>query len=173
MIDKELLVIGRLGNLINDDDDFQFIPNDNFQPATFDKVEKLYLIFTEHRVFFVEIKRYSLQNSKYWISFNDDGVKEEFELRKSAKLAIPKVKHYSLKQGKEFLDITGYKAYEDDLYLGDIIDFILSPAHRIIVIEDDQGKELLIPEVDYYIKEIIKSENIVFFQNTQSLRELW
>jgi ribosomal 30S subunit maturation factor RimM len=172
MIDKELLVIGRLGKLINDEEQFQFIPNENFQPATFDKVNKLYLIFTEHRVFFVEIERLTKQNSKYWLSFKDDGVKEEFDLRKSAKLAIPKVKHYSLKQGKDFLDISNYKAYDDGEFLGYIVDFILSPAHRIIVIEDDQGNEVMIPEVDYYIKEINESENIVLMQNTQSLREL-
>ncbi len=172
MIDRDLLVIGRLGNLINDEEEFQFIPNDNFQPASFDKVKKLYLIFTEHRVFFVEIKELSLKNSKYWISFYDDGVKEEFDLRKSAKLAIPKVEHYSLKQGKDFLDIRNFKAYEDDLFLGDIIDFILSPAHRIIVIDNTDGKELLVPEVDYYIKEVRQSDNVVLFQNTKSLREI-
>lgn len=172
MIDRELLVIGRLGNLITDNDEFQFIPNDNFQPATFNKVTKLYLIFTKHRVFFVEVKKLSVQNSKYWISFNDDGIKEEYELWNSAKLAIPKDKQYSLEQGKDFLDITNFQAYEDEVYLGVIIDFILSPAHRICVIEDNEDMELLIPEVDYYIKEINQAEKKVYFQNTKSLREL-
>jgi len=172
MLEKELIVIGRLGNLINDREEFQFIPNDNFQPAIFDKVTKLYMIFTEHRVFFVEVKKLSIENSKYWISFNDDGVREEYELRNSAKLAIPKSQHYSLIQGSDLLDITDYKAYEDDLYLGLITDFMLSPAHRIVVIVDDNDKELLIPEVDYYLKEVNHKENKVYFQNTKSLREL-
>ncbi len=172
MIEKELLVIGRLGNLINDKIEFQFIPNDNFQPAIFDKVTKLYLIFTEHRVFYVEVKKLSIQNSKYWISFNDDGVEEEYEIRKSAKLAIPKNQHYSLNQGDADLDITDFQAYEDELYLGRVVDFIYTPGHRIVVIFDENDKELLIPEVDYYIKEVNPSEKKVYFQNTKSLREL-
>lgn len=172
MKEKELLVIGRLGKLINDNDEFQLIPNDNFQPAIFDKVTKLYLIFTEHRVFFVEVKKLSIQKSKYWISFNDDGVKEEFELRKSAKLAIPKNQHHAISIGNTYHNITNFHAYEDELYLGVIIDFILTPGHRVIVIVDVDDNELLIPEVDYYIKEIKSAENIVYFQNTKSLREL-
>ncbi len=172
MIEKELLVIGRLGNLINDKEEFQFIPSDNFQPAIFDKVTKLYLIFTEHRVFFVEVKKLSIQNSKYWISFNDDGVKEEYELRKSAKLAIPKNQHHAISSGNIYHDITNFHAYEDDLYLGAIIDFILTPGHRVIVIVDNDDNELLIPEVDYYIKEIKVADEKVYFQNTKSLREL-
>jgi len=172
MIEKELLVIGRLGNLINDNDEFQFIPNDNFQPAIFDKVTKLYLIFTEHRVFYVEVKKLSIQNSKYWISFNDDGVEEEYEIRKSAKLAIPKNQHYSINQGDADLDITDFQAYEDELYLGRVVDFIYTPGHRIVVIFDENDKELLIPEVDYYIKEVNHAEKKVYFQNTKSLREL-
>lgn len=172
MIEKELLVIGRLGNLINDNEEFQFIPNDNFQPAILDKVTKLYLIFTEHRVFFVEVKKLFSQNSKYWISFNDDGVKEEFEIRNAAKLAIPKNQHYSIVQRDTKIDITDFQAYEDELYLGDIIDFIYTPGHRVIVIVDDDDNELLIPEVDYYIKEVNETEKRVYFQNTKSLREL-
>jgi ribosomal 30S subunit maturation factor RimM len=172
MIEKELLVIGRLGNLINDNDEFQFIPNDNFQPAVFDKVTKLYLIFTEHRVFFVEVKKLSIQKSKYWISFNDDGVKEEFELRKSVKLAIPKNQYHAINLGNTFQDITDFHAYEDGLYLGVIVDFIDTPGDRVIVVVDGDDNELLIPEVDYYIKEIKQAENIVYFQNTKALREL-
>jgi ribosomal 30S subunit maturation factor RimM len=172
MLEKELLVIGRLGNLITENEEFQFIPNDNFQPAIFDKVVKLYLIFTKHRVFFVEVKKLSIQNSKYWISFNDDGVKEEYDVRKSAKLAISKNQHYSMEQGDIASDITDFHAYEGDLYLGVVIDFIYTPGHRVIVVMDVDDKELLIPEVDYYIKEIKQAEKRVYFQNTESLREL-
>lgn len=173
MIKKEFIIIGRLGNLTNDDEDFQFLPNENFPSAAFTKVEKLYLIFTEHRVFFVEVKKFSKQNSKYWISFQDDGVKEEFDVRKSAKLAIPKNSYHAVEQGDEFVDITNFKAYEDDLFLGNIIDFIYTPGHRIIVIVDDNDKELLIPEVDYYFLESDQDKKVAYFQNTKSLRELW
>jgi len=172
MLEKELLVIGRLGNLINDKEEYQFIPNDNFQPIVFDKVTKLYLIFTEHRVFFVEVKKLSIQNSKYLISFNDDGIKEEFELRKSVKLAISKHQYYAISLGNTYQNITNFHAYENDLYLGVVIDFIYTPGHRVIVVVDSDDNELLVPEVDYYIKEIQPAEEKVYFQNTKSLREL-
>jgi len=172
MLEKELLVIGRLGNLINDKEEYQFIPNDNFQPVIFDKVTKLYLIFTEHRVFFVEVKKLSIQNSKYLISFNDDGIKEEFELRKSVKLAISKHQYHAISLGNTYQNITNFHAYEDELYLGVIKDFILTPGHRVIVVVDSDDNELLVPEVDYYIKEIQPAEEKVYFQNTKSLREL-
>lgn len=172
MSKKEFTIIGRLGNLKNDEEEYQFLPNDNFQSAIFAKVEKLYMIFTEHRVFFVEVKKFSKQNSKYWISFKDDGVKEEFDKRKSAKIAIPEHKYFAVAMGEEYEDITDFKAYENDLFLGKIVNYIYTAGHRVIVIVDNDDNELLIPEVDYYLHEVDQDKKIAYFQNTQSLREL-
>lgn|SRR5690554_1223944 len=172
MSKKEFTIIGRLGNLKNAKEEFQFLPNNNFKSAIFAKVEKLYMIFTEHRVFFVEVKNFSKQNSKYWISFQDDGIEEEFDKRKSAKIALPEHKYFAVAMGEEYEDITDFKAYEDDLFLGTIVDYIYTAGHRVIVIVDNDDNELLIPEVDYYLLEVDHDEKIAYFQDTKSLREL-
>lgn len=172
MIEPELKVIGKIGNS-QEENIFLFSPNDNFKPIVFDKVAKLYLIFTEHRVFFVEVKELKKLNSKYLISFNDDGIKEELDLYKSAKLALTKNQLFSLGNEVESAELTGYQAYEDDLLLGKIVDYIYTPGHRVIVIQNELTNEILIPEVDFYLKDIDKLAKRVYFKNTESLREIW
>jgi ribosomal 30S subunit maturation factor RimM len=169
---KDLLVIGRLGKIITDNDEYQFIKNDNFQLAFVEKLAKVFLIFTEHRVFFVEIKDFCMINSKNYISFNDEGIKEELKNYKSCKIAVPIDDFYSQEYDEDYNDVRGFTAVDNGNVLGTVEDFIYNPNQRIIVIESPEGKEILIPEVDYYINDIDFEKRVIEFQNSESLLNL-
>ncbi len=171
---KDLFIIGRLGKIIVDENEYHFIANDNFQLAFLEESAKVFLIFTEHRVFFVEINEFCMKNSKYYISFKDEGILEEFKKNNSCKVAVPKDEFYSQQFEEDYSDILDFTAVKSDSLetIGTVIDFIYNPKQRIIVIEDSSGKEILIPEVDYYIDDIDSKKRVITIKNSQGLLDL-
>ncbi|OQY40107.1 MAG: hypothetical protein B6226_00545 [Candidatus Cloacimonetes bacterium 4572_65] len=167
---KDLIVVGRLGNVITEKKEYQFIPNDNFQSAI-EEVEKLFLIFTEHRVFYVKVNSLSTRKSKYYISFDDDGIEEEFRVRKSCRVAVAENDYHSVVDGETYQDILGYKVYENGELLGEIIDFLYNKFQRVLIV-DDGSKEIMIPDVDYYVVNTDHARKTVYTQNSESLREI-
>lgn len=173
----DLKVIGRLGRFIDKENKFQLIGNDCFQPALLDSLSSdnsrryVYLIFTEHRVFYVEVKDLTSKNSKYWISFKDDGIFEEFSKRNSCKVAIAFNDYKSFIDEEEYVDFIDFKVIDSGEEIGLVVDYMFTGASRVLIVEQD-GKEFLIPDVDYYVDSYNEDERIVYMKNTKSLREL-
>ena len=51
-------------------------------------------------------------------------------------------------------NLISYKVYQNNEYIGMVVDIMQTSAHDILVIEDDNQKEILVPYIDVFVKEI-------------------
>lgn len=51
-------------------------------------------------------------------------------------------------------DLLGMKVFEKEEYLGDILDTMETAAHDILVVVNSDGREILVPMVDIFVKKI-------------------
>ena len=51
-------------------------------------------------------------------------------------------------------DLLGMKIFEKGEHLGDLLDILETAAHDILIVVNDQGREILIPMVDNFVKKI-------------------
>ena len=49
---SDLIIIGRLGNIVNDKNEYQFNPNNNFQPIIFEKNATIFVLINSDRLRF-------------------------------------------------------------------------------------------------------------------------
>ena len=62
-------------------------------------------------------------------------------------------------------DLFGMKVYEGGEYLGDVADTMETAAHNILIVLNEADREIMIPMVDNFVKEID-------FENTKIIVEL-
>ena len=51
-------------------------------------------------------------------------------------------------------DLLGMKIFEKGEHLGDLLDILETAAHDILIVVNDQGREILVPMVDNFVKKI-------------------
>lgn len=165
MHEKDLTVIGRLGGL-DSEGYFHLMIKPEYRDLP-DELDEVYLIFNSDRVFYVSISDTKLTDKKQWIRFKEDGVIEERRLHKEALVAID----------PEILD---NQAEELDIYLeapviyqgkpiGSLRSFFYNGAQYVLEIEMEDGRELLVPLVDYYLVSLCQEPPQIELQNLQSL----
>jgi len=54
--------------------------------------------------------------------------------------------------------------------LGNVISIFATPAHDILVVEDDEH-EILIPNIDFFVKKIDKEENLISVELLDGMKE--
>ena len=60
-----------------------------------------------------------------------------------------------------FTDLLGLQVYDNGTKIGDVLDVLETAAHNILIVIDENEKEILIPIVEEFVKEIdFKSDKI-------------
>ena len=123
----------------------------------FDDLEKVYVKTKK------EEKLYKIQNVRYHknmvlIKFENIETPEQAELLRNAFLEIDREDAIPLEEGTYYIaDLIGMEVYSDDgNKLGIVEDIYNTGANDIYVVENDLGKQILLPG----IKEVIKEVNL-------------
>ena len=53
-----------------------------------------------------------------------------------------------------FTDLLGLPVYEADEKIGDVLDILETAAHNILIVIDEEGKEVLIPMVEQFVEKV-------------------
>ena len=70
---------------------------------------------------------------------------------------------------EEELSLVGFKVYDKNEYIGDVIDILETAAHDILIINNDTD-EIMVPMVDEFIKKIDEKEKCISTELIEGMR---
>lgn len=126
-------------------------------PERFSGLEKVYInVFGQKRLFLVEEVEYA--GSEILLKFENFDSEEDTEFLVGKEIFVESEKAVKLNDDTFFVhDLIGSKIFQGEEEIGEISDLLNLRCHDVYVVTDSDGKEILIPAV----KEFIKNINIV------------
>lgn len=163
---SDLVAVGKLGKIIDKNGFITFKVNDGFQPFSLTDV---FLVFTDNRVRYVTIEEIETRKG-FNIKIDDMEVAREAAEDGSVLVMLQKEETDKLQEKNDKNDLLGKKVIFKGKRIGLIIDIFNNSFYDVLVIEMNNGKELMIPMVDFYIEKI--ENDSVFSKNIEDLMEL-
>lgn len=165
---EDLIIIGKLGfnDIVKD-----WIPirlNPDFLPYL-EKLKQAFLIYTDHRVRYITVSKSKFIQGKWYLKIKEPEAYLEFKNLGSVDLAIETLTEDS---DEDYYSPVGMEVFFNDQTIGKIIDWFDNGAHDVFVIQDHDGKEILIPDVKEFIQDINIQENRIIAQNIQAFLDL-
>ena len=165
---SDLFPIGKLGNSIDKNGFISFKKNRNFQTFYLD-LKDLFLIFTDHRVRYVTIDKV-IGGNKLKIRLEETEVTKEAAEHGKVQVMISDedmeevlAKHDSENDIDKYVILKNHK-------IGKVVDILETSAHEIHIVKLTDGKEIMIPDVEFYISK--KDKQNIFVKNIEGLLEL-
>lgn len=166
----ELVVIGKLGRL--EPDGFYSVQlSQSFKPA-FNRLKDIFLIFSSHRVFFVTVEKTKSSGPRLYFRFREDGIAEERAKTAKVEIALAQEDIKDVTTESPIRSLIGFNAEYEGAVIGTISDAMINPLQSVFVIDLTDGTELLVPNVNQYVKSINTERQTVFLQNLELLLEL-
>lgn len=166
MTAQELIVIGRLGGQ-DATGWFKAMIKPGFR-RRFDHLDEVYLIFEEHRVFYVSISDKKESGRESWLRFAEDGVAQERKLHKEAYIAIDAEE---TETDDDTDDLLGCDVVWQDNILGCVVDVFHNTAQEVLVVNTTPDVEIMIPFVEYYVQPHQAGEPLIL-NNMDALLEV-
>jgi ribosomal 30S subunit maturation factor RimM len=166
----ELVVIGKLGRL--EPDGFYSVQLSQSYKSAFNRLKEIFLIFSSHRVFFVTVEQTKSSGPRQYFRFREDGIAEERAKFAKVELAIAQEDLQEFITESPVKSLIGFNAEYKGAVIGSVSDAMINPLQSVLVIERQDGSELLVPNVDQYVKSISHKHAKVTLQNLELLLEL-
>ena len=165
---SDLIPIGKLGNSIDKNGFISFKKYRNFQPFYLD-LKDLFLVFTDHRVRYVTIDKV-LEGNKLKIRFDETEVTKEAAKAGKVQVMLSNTDvEEVIAQLDSESDIDKFVIFKNHK-IGKVVDIFETLAHEIHIVKLSDGKEIMIPDVEFYISK--KDKQNVFVKNIEGLLEL-
>ena len=124
------------------------------EPKRFEMLDSVFLE-TEEKLRIENVRYY---NAGALIKFAGIDTKEEAAKYRGKYLCIAKEDVLPLPENSFYIfQLVGLKVYENNQYLGALVDVISNPAHDLYLVRTESGKEIPIPA----LKEIVKKVDLV------------
>jgi len=159
-----LIGIGRLGG--RDAEGFHHVMIKPDYRSVFSGLEEVYLIFNSDRVFYVTISERKVSDKKIMVRFAEDGIEEERRQHRETLIAL---EPQELDEDEDLDKLLGYEVLADGKRLGEIKDYFHNNAQYVLVISTVDGRELLVPYVDYYVQALIPDPGVLMLVNAEPL----
>jgi len=160
---SDLTAVGRLGGM-DADGFFQVMVKPHYRKIL-TETEEIFLIFNSDRVFFVTISDRDISDRKLRLRFTEDGIDRERKLHREVILALPPEEEES----DEPDELLGYTMVFQDREVGKVTDYFHNNAQYVLVVTAPDGTEILIPQVDHFVGEVIPDPGVVVLINAESL----
>ncbi|MCL2064494.1 MAG: hypothetical protein FWG98_08985 [Candidatus Cloacimonetes bacterium] len=119
-----------------------------------EKISKVYLIYTDHRVRYGKIDILKVINEKQAvINILDKDLKDEAINEKSIKIAIDEEEINKIDETAIYFDPIGMRVFWESKDIGQIKDFFYNGAHYVYEIKLEDARLVLVPDVDAFIEE--------------------
>jgi ribosomal 30S subunit maturation factor RimM len=163
---SDLIGIGRLGGS-DSNGFFQVLVKPRYRELL-TGLKEVFLIFNSDRVFFVTICDRDLNDRKFKVRFAEDGVFEERRRHKEVILAVPTMTENN-EDDPEY--ILGFSVIYQEREIGKISDYFHNNAQYVLVIEQPDQQELMVPMVPHFIADILPSAKAILMINLDELIE--
>ncbi|HPM00858.1 MAG TPA: hypothetical protein PK816_01770 [Candidatus Cloacimonadota bacterium] len=164
----DLIVIGKLGfgQIVKD-----WVPvrlNPDFQNSI-TQFNHLFVIFTDHRVRYVTVKKAKLIQGKWYIKFAEPELMLEMNGQTNMLIAID-TEELSVIDDEDYYEPVGMKVISQDEEVGVIIDWFSNNAQDIFVVKDIEGNEIMIPDVPYYVEKTDIENQVIYVRNIEQFK---
>ena len=163
----DLISVGSLGKSINKNGFFKYKSLLEL-PQESKLLNEVFLIFKDHRVRFVDVEFSG--NNEDRIKITDLYLANEVVKAGGVKVALALDNINDLRVKNGLLPSGEMKIVFDGEEIGILIDIFDNNAHEILVVELKNGKEIMIPYVDYFVSE--SSNEKVIVKNIKDFLEL-
>ncbi len=167
---SDLVGIGRLGRL--EPDGFYHVQFSQPYKTILNQLQECFLIFSSHRVFFVTVVETKTVNKRDYLRFKEDGIAEECRTTAKVIVALAEEDLEEFEDEDDVKSLFGFKIHFQDAIIGTIADAMINPLQSVLIIALEDGRELLVPNVEHYVYSIDRQNKIVFMQNIELLLEV-
>lgn len=168
---SDLIVIGRLGNIIDVKDEFLFKPNNNFQPVLFEEFEDIFLIIENDSVRYGYFDWREDEN-KFYVSFSDYFINKAVNGAMRVLLAFAPDDYDSIIEDENSDDYDKFEIYYNSEIIGKLESTMYNGEYEVLIIRLKSGKEFLVPFIDEFVSNYDKDNNKIFLKNIEELLEL-
>ena len=118
------------------------------------KLKSLYLIFKDHRVRYIKVDILrTIADNKALVTFDDEDLLQELISEDTLQVCLDEEELNSLDTENLYYDPEGMSVIWNDQNVGTIKDFFYNGAHYVYEITMDDGKLVLIPDVEAFVTE--------------------
>lgn len=125
-------------------------------PDRFDHLKEVFLLERDDQVQKLVIERVGFFKNQAIVKFKDKDHIEDAQRLCGRHLFIPRSEALPLHKNELYIpDLMGCRVYlEDDTFLGTLKDVLVTGAHDIYVVSRENAKDVLIPAIDVFIRQI-------------------
>lgn len=168
---EDLLTIGKLGNSKKAPGGYlRFKPDWNFRKY-FLEIKDIFLVFPDYRVRYVTIEDIR-HDSEIWIKLAEQDVYPEIAEYRSVQYRLPRIEIDSVRYENEPEYLNGMEVIYMGESLGVVSETINNGAHDLLLIDNERYRDLMIPQVEYYIINIDKQSKRILVRNIEGLIKL-
>ena len=148
MLISDLVAIGKLGKLIDENGFIPFKAGKNFHP---DLLGNIFLVFRNNSVRYVTVEEVT---KNYRIKIDDSETAKLAADEGNVKVMLPKIEIESLKKDLDFDDHVGKEIIFQSDVIGKVVEILNNSVYDLLVCELNNKQELMIPLLDKFILEI-------------------
>jgi ribosomal 30S subunit maturation factor RimM len=160
---SDLIGIGKLGGP-DEAGFYQVLVKPRFRELLA-RTDDVFLIFDSDRVFYVTISERDFSDRKLRVRFAEEGIAEERKRHREAIIAVAP----GPESPEEPENLLGYTVVFQGREVGKVSDFFHNNAQFVLAVETPDGREILVPMVDYYISSVLREPGVIELTNAESL----
>lgn len=164
MLISDLVKIGKLGKLIDENGFIPFKPGENFHP---DLLGNIFLVFKDYSVRYVTVEEVT---KNYRIKIDDIETAQFAADEGNVKVMIPKIEIESLNIELDIDDHVGKRIIFKSKMIGKVVEILNNSVYDLLVCELNNKQELMIPLLDKFILEI--NDNNITVQDIEGLMKI-
>ncbi|MBT4575282.1 MAG: hypothetical protein HOB92_02320 [Candidatus Cloacimonetes bacterium] len=153
MLISDLVAIGKLGKLIDEDGYIPFKPGKNFHP---DLLGNIFLVFRNNSVRYVTVEEVK---KNYRIKIDDSETAQTAADEGNVKVMLPKGEIDTFVKTLDIDDHVGKRIIFKSEVIGKVVEILNNSVYDLLVCELENKQELMIPLLDKFIIKI-NDENI-------------
>ena len=153
MLISDLVAIGKLGKLIDEDGYIPFKPGKNFHP---DLLGNIFLVFRNNSVRYVTVEEVK---KNYRIKIDDSETAQTAVEEGNVKVMLPKGEVDTFVKTLDIDDHVGKRIIFKSEVIGKVVEILNNSVYDLLVCELENKQELMIPLLDKFIIKI-NDENI-------------
>jgi ribosomal 30S subunit maturation factor RimM len=161
---EELVSVGKLGKSLDKNGYFTYKLISDL-PQRLETVKEVFLIFKDNRVRFVDV-----EFSADKIRLCDDSIRAAAATSGGVEIALSQDDIDTLRINSGQIPVSHMVIIHKQEKIGDLIEIFDNNAHEILVVKLNNGKEIMIPNVEYFVAGTEKNRIIV--RNIEDLLEL-
>ena len=148
MLISDLVAIGKLGKLIDENGFIPFKAGKNFHPEL---LGNIFLVFRNNSVRYVTVEEVT---KNYRIKIDDSEIAKNVADEGNVKIMLPKIEVKFLTEELGYDDHVGKVIIFKSEVMGKVVEILNNSVYDLLVCELNNKKELMIPLLDKFVLEI-------------------